>query len=60
MDDSDFFEGVRALLIEKDLKPNWKYKSFREVDKKSIISRFFDHSEEINVDPNVENTPNEK
>jgi len=24
---TEFFEGVRALLVEKDKKPNWAFKS---------------------------------
>lgn len=27
MEHTEFFEGVRALLVEKDRKPNWSFKS---------------------------------
>jgi len=55
VEDSDFFEGVRSLLVDKDLKSNWKHKSYKEINQKELIKRFFDRAEEINVDPEKEN-----
>ena len=31
LSDADFLEGVRAMLIDKDHAPNWKYKTFDDV-----------------------------
>ncbi|MEM6580830.1 MAG: enoyl-CoA hydratase/isomerase family protein [Pseudomonadota bacterium] len=36
----EFAEGVRALLIDKDRKPNWRYKSTRDVPEE-LINSFF-------------------
>jgi enoyl-CoA hydratase/carnithine racemase len=36
----EFYEGVRALLIDKDYKPQWKFSSIQDVDSK-IIDWFF-------------------
>lgn len=36
----EFVEGVRALLIDKDNKPQWKFASVEEVDK-SVVDWFF-------------------
>ncbi|WP_286267861.1 enoyl-CoA hydratase/isomerase family protein [Thalassotalea atypica] len=32
----EFYEGVRALLIDKDSNPQWKYKNIADVDAKTI------------------------
>ncbi len=36
----EFVEGVRALLIDKDNKPNWKFKRVEDVDSQ-VIDWFF-------------------
>eukprot|EP00924_Labyrinthula_sp_SR-Ha-C_P011151 snap_masked-scaffold_81-processed-gene-0.44-mRNA-1 protein AED:0.01 eAED:0.01 QI:0/-1/0/1/-1/1/1/0/370 len=41
---SDFVEGIRAVLIDKDQKPNWKAKSVQEV-KQATIEQFFEPAE---------------
>ncbi len=40
---SDFFEGVRALLIDKDKKPKWTYQHNDEVPK-DLVELFFQGS----------------
>ena len=39
--ESDFIEGVRALLIDKDRNPSWKFSSSAEVPKE-YIGKFFE------------------
>lgn len=38
--DSDFKEGVRALLIDKDQQPKWKHEKIEDV-KQSYVNKFF-------------------
>lgn len=39
---NDFREGIRALLIDKDKCPKWKYKSLNDItNKEEIINLFF-------------------
>lgn len=40
MQDKDFYEGVRALLIDKDKSPKWSPRSLEEVTN-SMIDRYF-------------------
>ena len=36
----DFFEGIRALLVDKDRKPHWQHRSLREVSEAEVESYF--------------------
>lgn len=49
MNHTEFFEGVRALLIDKDKSPKWKHASVHEV-KQEEINWFFDRPETLNLD----------
>ena len=40
MNDHDFYEGVRALIIDKDNKPSWSPKSIEDVED-SFVDEFF-------------------
>lgn len=42
----DFFEGVRAAVIDKDQSPKWQPKSLSEI-KKSDIAAYFKHKGQI-------------
>lgn len=44
MNHTEFFEGVRALLVDKDRKPIWKHKSVSEVET-SEVEWFFNRDE---------------
>ena len=39
--ESDFIEGVRALLVDKDRNPSWKFSSPAEVPEE-YIEKFFE------------------
>jgi 3-hydroxyisobutyryl-CoA hydrolase len=41
MDDSDFFEGIRAMLIDKENKPNWKNSTYKEIVYDDVIEKYF-------------------
>jgi len=56
MENKDFYEGVRALLIDKDNNPKWQYKSLKDVPNvDELIKKYFNRKEEITVDPEEEN-----
>ena len=37
---NDFYEGVRALLVDKDNKPKWNPNRIEDVSNKLVISHF--------------------
>ena len=37
---SDAKEGIRAMLVEKDKKPNWRHRSISEVTKEEVDRLF--------------------
>ena len=43
---TEFFEGVRALLIDKDKNPKWKYQSVKDV-KKEDLDFFFERPQDV-------------
>ena len=49
MEHGEFFEGVRALLVDKDLNPQWKHKKIEDVTKEEV-DFFFDRSEKLDLD----------
>lgn len=36
MNHTEFFEGVRALLVDKDKNPKWKHKHVNEVNQAEV------------------------
>jgi len=49
--DSDFYEGVRALLVDKDNQPKWKPNNLEDVTQ-AILENYFSHlpsEEELNI-----------
>ncbi len=36
----DFREGVRALIVDKDMAPDWRYKTLRETPQEYVLSHF--------------------
>ena len=37
----DFFEGIRAVLVDKDQKPRWEYASVAEIGEQEA-ARYFE------------------
>ncbi|EDO48943.1 predicted protein [Nematostella vectensis] len=40
MENKDFYEGIRAVLVDKDNSPKWNPSSLKEVSKESVESYF--------------------
>lgn len=49
MNNREFFEGVRALLIDKDKSPKWTHKHVKDI-KKEEVDFFFNRPEKLNLD----------
>lgn len=49
MRDSDFYEGIRALLVDKDKTPNWKPESLTLVSPGKVADYFEKGSRELNL-----------
>ena len=47
--DPDFYEGVRAALIDKDGNPSWSPKTQEEVDEAAIEKYFAKQSIELDL-----------
>ena len=48
MEHTEFFEGVRALLVDKDKSPKWKHSSVQEVTPQEVEA-FFGRKEQLNL-----------
>lgn len=46
---TEFFEGVRALLVDKDKSPKWHYTHVKQIGSKEI-DFFFEREETLNLD----------
>ena len=49
MKHTEFYEGVRALLVDKDKNPQWKHSNVNEVTSEDV-AYFFDRPEQCNLD----------
>lgn len=52
MSHTEFAEGVRALLVDKDKKPRWKFSSVFEIPH-SEVEFFFTRPDKMNLDINT-------
>jgi hypothetical protein len=48
LEKGDFFEGVRAMLVDKDRKPNWKPSTIEEVDN-NRVNNFFKTLDDLDL-----------
>lgn len=46
LDNADFYEGIRAAVIDKDRQPRWQSASLADVDA-STVNRYFQHHQPI-------------
>lgn len=46
---SEFFEGVRALLIDKDRSPKWTHANVNQITKDEV-NMFFEKTDTCNLD----------
>jgi hypothetical protein len=53
MNGHEFFEGYRALLLDKDKEPKWQYKTLSEVSS-DLVKSYFEPPSDHFVDLDVE------
>ena len=46
---TEFFEGVRALLVDKDKTPKWKHHRVADVNTEEL-KHFFERADTLNLD----------
>ena len=46
---TEFYEGVRALLVDKDKNPQWKFRSVNDIPREEV-EFFFTRPETCNLD----------
>lgn len=46
---TEMYEGIRALLIDKDREPKWTYKTFKEVPEQ-VVEQMFVSNEQVDWD----------
>ena len=46
MNNTECFEGIRAMLVDKDKKPLWKHQSVDEVEEEEL-AHFFDRTDPL-------------
>lgn len=56
---SDFYEGIRALLIDKDRKPKWNPSSIKDIDPNEIMERYF-NSDILETQLSFQSSPSSK
>ena len=49
MNHREFFEGVRALLVDKDKSPQWSHKTVFDVSSDEV-EEFFSRPDTLNLD----------
>ena len=57
MEHTEFFEGIRALLVDKDRSPKWRHSSILDVKKEEVES-FFNMPHTLNLDISKYNDAN--
>ena len=50
---SDFIEGIRALIIDKDRTPKWKYNSIYDIDDQKEMEIINSYFKEVSIKTNL-------
>ena len=58
MNNPDFYEGVRSVLVDKDRNPQWKLSKLEDISKEKVLSYFESKEEWQNVLEQLDEVPN--